>query len=152
MIGVLEPAQTPASHRRTPDAPARQVRRIPVTTPHSPGNARHWAEPFFAATPGLLDAALIALSELVTNVALHAPGSARVTITRTETGVEIAVADHHPGGIPQPIDQPDWTAEHQRGLVLLNAFAAAGVTVRHVRGWGKEVAILLAAEAPKEAN
>ena len=146
MIGVLEPAQTPASQRRTPDASARHVRRIPVTTPHSPANARHWAAALLAASPGLLDIALIALSEMVTNVALHAPGSARVTITRTETGVEIAVADHHPGGIPQPIDAPDWTAEHQRGLVLLNAFGVAGITVRTARGWGKEVAIVLATD------
>jgi anti-sigma regulatory factor (Ser/Thr protein kinase) len=146
VIGVLEPAPTPASQRRTPDVTTRHVRRIPVATAHSPANARHWAQPILAEAPALLDTALIALSELVTNVALHAPGSARVTITRTAVGVEIAVADHWPGGIPQPIGDPDWTSEHQRGLVLLNAFGASGVTVRHVAGWGKEVVIVLATE------
>lgn len=119
---------------------------MPRVTATSPRRARHWAEQFLADAPALLDTALVAISELVTNVALHAPGSARITITAVEHGVEIAVADHRPGGIPQPIDDPDWTSEHQRGLVLLNAFGAAGVTVRTARGWAKEVAIVLATE------
>lgn len=121
-------------------------RRIPHVTERSPRNARHWAAPLLAEAPALIDTALIALSELVTNVALHAPGSARITITAVEHGVEIAVADHRPGGVTLPIGAPDWTAEHQRGLVLLNAFGATGITVRTARGWAKEIAIVLVME------
>lgn len=125
------------------------IKRVTAT---SPRRARHWAQEVLATTPGLIDTALIAISELVTNVALYAPGSGRLTIRATDHGVEIAMADHRADGIPDPIDEPDWTAEHQRGLVLLKAFSASGITVRHARRWGKEVVVVLATDTPKEAD
>lgn len=124
----------------TIDAPA--VLEIRATGTGSPARARRWLAWVLevAAVPqDTIDAAVLAVSELVTNAVVHTD-SARILVSArvAEAGVRLVVHDDTPA--------PDWTAsggllaEHGRGLVIVHALAAeldittgqAGTTVTAV--------------------
>jgi anti-sigma regulatory factor (Ser/Thr protein kinase) len=111
------------------------VRHVPRVTPRSARTARTWA----AELVGDNDNVLLAISELVTNVTRYAPGPARLSLRQAEDGIEVAVADRTPGGIPDPVAPGEDGADHGWGLFLLAAMSVSGPVIRPWPGGGKEV-------------
>lgn len=70
----------------------------------------------------LVDAAQLAVSELVTNAVLHANTDIEVAVLGTDTGARIEVCDGHPG-LPTTRHYGDY-ATTGRGLGLVSALAA----------------------------
>ena len=70
----------------------------------------------------LIDAAQLAVSELVTNSVLHASTDVEVAVLATEAGARIEVCDEHPG-LPTARHYGDY-ATTGRGLGLVSALAA----------------------------
>ncbi|MFC4786930.1 response regulator [Nocardioides sp. MAHUQ-72] len=84
----------------------------------------------------ILDDALLVVSELATNAVTHAGSSCRIRLSLTDTSLRIDVTDAGEG-TPEP--QPSSsTAEHGRGLHLINALATAW-GLEEVPGQGKVV-------------
>src|SRR4051794_4793160 len=68
--------------------------------------------------------AQLLVSELATNVVLHARTRMRVTVRRCKHGMRVEVRDDVPARPPPP-REPDLLSVHGRGLVLVDALADA---------------------------
>ncbi|MFE3137921.1 ATP-binding protein [Streptomyces scopuliridis] len=94
---------------------------------HSCRRARQWARAALAdwshpAGGGIVDDALLVMSELVTNAVLHACGPIRAHLERRPDGsVHIAVDDGGPAASSRP---HELAGEHGRGLEVIAALAA----------------------------
>ena len=101
--------------------------------PHDATSVRE-ARRFIAATltewrlESLLDDALLVASELATNAITHADSAYRLRLSLNGSGLRVDVIDSG-DGTPEP-QPPSWTAEHGRGLLLVDALTTA---------WGLEV-------------
>ncbi|SNQ50278.1 Serine phosphatase RsbU, regulator of sigma subunit [Frankia canadensis] len=122
-------------------------------TPDSPRSARRFV---LEALRGrldddLLDSALLLVTELVTNVVVHAGTHATVDVRREGHGVRVGVADRHPvriGMARVKVDVPrpasafteeadfgtDGLREDGRGLALVDALATSWGTEHHRGG------------------
>lgn len=100
-----------------------------IQLPASPGSvavARRWVtdqvEPDlgaeFSATVGLL------VSELVTNVVLHARTRCELVLSRADGRLRVEVRDDSPR-LPAPAFQRDPTAQSGRGMQLVDSISAA---------------------------
>ncbi len=139
---VVTPRPAPA---RVAEPPATTDRSSfsPVSSTSACADARHWTvaqlERLGVGTPDARDDAEVIVSELVTNALQHGSPPVVVTLTATEDGVFVAVADA--GGPPYLFGSlsPDPAAVHGRGLAIVSTLAAAwGVRVRQP-GPGKTV-------------
>lgn len=112
----------------------------PAVTKSVPRMAREWAAKQLAelgATTDLIDAARLVISELVTNVALHAPGEADLSVGFEHGHLVITCADRGSNTLPQ-LDQADDGAEHGRGLAIVHSVCAQVWTRRRI-GAGKRI-------------
>ncbi|SDO87553.1 Serine phosphatase RsbU, regulator of sigma subunit [Streptomyces sp. cf386] len=146
------PAPAPAPEGARPRA-GRDIHPCPETrttlpgTPLSPGFARslvraaltEWATSGLPGTERvsdrLVDDAVVAVSELVTNAVVHAGTDVELTCRLEEdTGaLLVEVLDHHPSRAPRDgeVDAPYETPEYGRGLRLVSRLAESwGVTYR----------------------
>jgi DNA-binding NarL/FixJ family response regulator len=91
----------------------------------SPGAARRFAHATVDqwGRHDLLDAALLVVSELVTNAVTHAGSECRVRLQLSSSVLRIEVADIGSGS-PEP-QPPTMTEEHGRGLLLVSAMSSA---------------------------
>lgn len=147
-------------------APHPETRTILPGSPLSPGSARslvrgaltEWAA---SGQPGtellsdrLVDDAVVAVSELVTNAVVHAGTDLELTCRLEEdTGaLLVEVLDHHPSRAPRngELEAPYETPEYGRGLRLVSRLAESwGVTYRT---GAKTVWARLPAEDPMAAR
>ncbi|MEV6418297.1 ATP-binding protein [Streptomyces sp. NPDC051662] len=94
---------------------------------HSCRRARQWVRATLAdwshpAADGIVDDALLVMSELVTNAVLHACGPIRAHLERRPDGsVHIAVDDGGPAESSRP---HELAGDHGRGLDVISALAA----------------------------
>ncbi|MDX6198805.1 MAG: hypothetical protein QOJ79_1956 [Actinomycetota bacterium] len=86
---------------------------------------------------GLLDEALLLVTELVTNAVVHAGTEIELRIETSPDGVHVEVIDRSPGSLPVIRPAPAETREGGRGVFLLDAVATEWGT-RHFAG-GKSV-------------
>ncbi|MBK5307199.1 MAG: SpoIIE family protein phosphatase [Frankiaceae bacterium] len=86
---------------------------------------------------GLLDEALLLVTELVTNAIVHAGTDIELRIITSERGLRVEVVDRSPGSLPVIRPAPAETREGGRGVFLLDALATEWGT-RHF-GEGKSV-------------
>ncbi|MGW6907552.1 SpoIIE family protein phosphatase [Streptomyces sp. NPDC054940] len=127
--------------------PCPEARTTLPGTPLSPGSARslvraaltEWATSGLPGTERvsdrLVDDAVVAVSELVTNAVVHAGTDVELTCRLEEdTGaLLVEVLDHHPSRAPRDgeVDAPYETPEYGRGLRLVSRLAESwGVTYR----------------------
>ena len=96
----------------------------------------------------LIDAAQLAVSELVTNSVLHANTDIQVAVLPTEAGARIEVCDEHPG-VPTARHYGDY-ATTGRGLGLVSALAA-DFGIESKMPVGKRVWFTLTADAQDDA-
>lgn len=136
---------------RASDAPApgsvgAETRAILPGSPISPGSARtlvrnaltEWAASGLPGTEHLsarlVDDAVVAVSELVTNAVVHAGTDLELTCRLEDTGaLVVEVLDHHPSRAPRDgeVEAPYETPEYGRGLRLVSRLAESwGVTYR----------------------
>ncbi|MFJ8631349.1 SpoIIE family protein phosphatase [Streptomyces sp. NPDC093568] len=137
---------------RACDAPAHDTERAMTRTtlpgsPLSPGSARtlvrraltEWAASGLPGTEHLtdrlVDDAVVAVSELVTNAVVHAGTEVELTCRlEMDTGaLLVEVLDHHPSRAPRDgeLEAPYETPEYGRGLRLVSRLAESwGVTYR----------------------
>ncbi|MFJ7073222.1 SpoIIE family protein phosphatase [Streptomyces sp. NPDC098781] len=136
---------------RACDAPAQETGRAMTRTtlpgtPLSPGSARtlvrnaltEWAASGLPGTEHLsdrlVDDAVVAVSELVTNAVVHAGTDLELTCHLDDTGaLLVEVLDHHPSRAPRDgePETPYETPEYGRGLRLVSRLAESwGVTYR----------------------
>ncbi|ELS53125.1 SpoIIE family protein phosphatase [Streptomyces viridochromogenes] len=143
------PGPAPDPHPRvhpTPH-PHPETRTTLPGSPLSPGSARalvraaltEWAASGLPGTEHvsdrLVDDAVVAVSELVTNAVVHAGTEVELACRLEEdTGaLLVEVLDHHPSRAPRDaeLDAPYETPEHGRGLRLVSRLAESwGVTYR----------------------
>ncbi|MBT2675532.1 SpoIIE family protein phosphatase [Streptomyces sp. ISL-14] len=140
---VTRASGVPAHARGCPE-----TRTILPGSPLSPGSARtlvrttltDWAASGIPGTEHLtdrlVDDAVVAVSELVTNAVVHAGTDVELTCRLEEdTGaLVVEVLDHHPSRAPRDaeIEAPYETPEYGRGLRLVSRLAESwGVTYRH---------------------
>ncbi|WP_328881710.1 ATP-binding SpoIIE family protein phosphatase [Streptomyces sp. NBC_00299] len=136
---------------RASDAPAQggvgaETRTVLPGSPISPGSARtlvrnaltEWAASGLPGTEHLsarlVDDAVVAVSELVTNAVVHAGTDLELTCRLEDTGaLLVEVLDHHPSRAPRDgeVEAPYETPEYGRGLRLVSRLAESwGVTYR----------------------
>ncbi|QOV38391.1 SpoIIE family protein phosphatase [Streptomyces ferrugineus] len=136
---------------RACDAPARdgghaEARTTLPGSPLSPGSARtlvraaltDWAASGLPGTEHvtdrLVDDAVVAVSELVTNAVVHAGTEVELSCRLEEDGaLLVEVLDHHPSRAPRDgeLEAPYETPEYGRGLRLVSRLAESwGVTYR----------------------
>ncbi|MGW1608597.1 SpoIIE family protein phosphatase [Streptomyces sp. NPDC002285] len=136
---------------RASDAPApggvgAETRATLPGSPISPGSARtlvrnaltDWAASGLPGTEHLsarlVDDAVVAVSELVTNAVVHAGTDLELTCRLEDTGaLLVEVLDHHPSRAPRDgeAEAPYETPEYGRGLRLVSRLAESwGVTYR----------------------
>ncbi|MGF0171668.1 SpoIIE family protein phosphatase [Streptomyces sp. Marseille-Q5077] len=136
---------------RASDAPApggvgAETRATLPGSPISPGSARtlvrnaltEWAASGLPGTEHLsarlVDDAVVAVSELVTNAVVHAGTDLELTCRLEDTGaLLVEVLDHHPSRAPRDgeAEAPYETPEYGRGLRLVSRLAESwGVTYR----------------------
>ncbi len=98
----------------------------------APGNAREFVQDSAAIrTKSARDAAVLMVSELVTNAVLHGRPPIVIMIERDQSDVRVSVADDHPGRPTLQSPSPD--APGGRGLLVVDALASAwGVQTRVV--------------------
>lgn len=104
---------------------------FPTTTETAPRDAREFVRTRLASQGIDADTAELAVSELVTNVARHAPGESSINLTIRAAMIVLSVADTHP---ETPIDRhghADDDALSGRGLDILAAISL-GMTVRRL--------------------
>ena len=103
---------------------SREAWQLPPTARSVPQARRH-----VAATleqwhlDGLVDAACLLVSELVTNAVLHARTAMTLTVARDGDGVRVSVTDGSP--VPPALRRHSDTATTGRGLRLLDQLADA---------------------------
>lgn len=100
------------------------------TTPTSLRSLRRWVMARLEGHPEVCDDAVLAVSELATNVERHAPSWLTVDIVVLDDGVLLGVTDPVVDQLPQPrsvsIDEPSG-----RGLLVVSTLSSAwGVVVR----------------------
>ena len=119
MIAVVDTG-TPVALRRS----------ISKVTPRSPQTAREWTRTQLTGLGYDPDLAELAVSELLTNVARYAAGSALIALALTDDGIEVACFDTHPetAASVRPGSFDD-DAMSGRGLFILAALALDGVHV-----------------------
>jgi sigma-B regulation protein RsbU (phosphoserine phosphatase) len=86
---------------------------------------------------GLVDEALLLVTELVTNAVVHAGTEIELRIETSADGLRVEVIDRSPGSLPVMKPAPAETREGGRGVFLLDALATEWGT-RHFSG-GKSV-------------
>lgn len=114
--------------------------RYTTITEHAPRKARDWAAKQLAdlgAGPDTIEAARLIVSELVTNVALHAPDEADLTIGYEHGHAIITCADRGSTELPQ-LAEAAADAESGRGLAIVHALCTS-VWVRRRLGPGKRI-------------
>jgi phosphoserine phosphatase RsbU/P len=109
----------PADHR-SPAAARAAVREVVIEAGHN----------------DLLDEALLLTTELATNGVVHAGTDLDVDIAADERGVTVTVTDYRGGSIEASLVTPDVTAEHGRGLLLVDQFATSWGTTHDPTGKG----------------
>lgn len=114
----------------------------------SPGRARRVAREALVAAglPHLLDDALLVVTELVTNAAVHAGTAFELHIDTSPPGVRMEVTDHSPGAFPVLRSHADEEREDGRGLFLMDALATRWGTTHF--GTGKSVWFELERDPP----
>jgi sigma-B regulation protein RsbU (phosphoserine phosphatase) len=90
-----------------------------------------------AGLGGLLDEALLLVTELVTNAVVHAGTEIELHMQTAADGLRVEVVDRSPGSLPVIRPAPAETREGGRGVFLLDALASEWGT-RHFSG-GKSV-------------
>lgn len=134
-------------------SPSLHTARYDDVTAHAPRHARRWAADELAPhhlPDTVIDTALLVVSELVTNVYLHAPGSAELTLDPDPDGrmLILTCADRGEKGDIPPYDpdvhQPaaDDDSEHGRGLTMV-ARMSCGYFVRPRMSGGKRIVVLV---------
>lgn len=145
-IPVQRETVTRACDAPAPENGGAQTRTVLPGSPLSPGSARtlvraalsDWAA---SGVPGtehigerLLDDAVVAVSELVTNAVVHAGTEVELSCRLEEDGaLLVEVLDHHPSRAPRDgeLEAPYETPEYGRGLRLVSRLAESwGVTYR----------------------
>lgn len=110
---------------------------------HSAREARHWTTEQLTdlhIPADTIDAAALIVSELLANVALHAPGEAQITLHPDGGLLAISCADRG----PLPVDfTPRDDDEHGRGLLLVDALCHDRRFTRHRASGGKRIIVLL---------
>lgn len=109
--------------------------------PQAPGRARDFIgnSSAFITEPSR-DSATLMVSELVTNAMLHGRPPIVLTLERLRCGVQISVADDHPGG--PVLRPPSRKAVSGRGMLVVDALADSwGVRRRPI---GKSIWIRIA--------
>lgn len=112
---ALRPLRESWTVWRVPEA-VRHARRFTRRT------LRSWG------VPGEADAALLVVSELVTNALVHTDGQVRLDLTLINNRFRIAVADNSPRTPIKPTSI-GWEATGGRGILLVEAMSAAWGTV-----------------------
>jgi signal transduction histidine kinase len=82
-----------------------------------------------------IPAASLVVSELVTNAVIHAGTDIELTVSEHRRAIRIAVRDH---GAELPVERRDASAEHGRGLTIVDGLATAWGVLPHADG-GKVV-------------
>jgi anti-sigma regulatory factor (Ser/Thr protein kinase) len=108
-----------------------------IATPETAAVARAFVQQHAPAS--IAEAAVLAASELVGNVARHAPGPARLVLTIRASVIVLSVSDAHPE-IPVMLPAPDasdveWPLDTEggRGLAIICAMGAV-LAARRVAG------------------
>ncbi|MFF3062668.1 ATP-binding protein [Streptomyces sp. NPDC057909] len=132
-------------------------RRYGCRLPHggqTPAVARHTARAVlirWGVSPGLLDDALLVVSELVTNSVIHAlpPVTLHLGMTCGPAGVpswvHVGVTDDGPAFAPDPVTAWRGAGERGRDTALVSALATDTGTTRHPGGPVSHWATLTAA-------
>jgi anti-sigma regulatory factor (Ser/Thr protein kinase) len=96
-----------------------------------------------------VEAAQLVVSELVTNVVLHAADSPTISLDLQliDGAVRVLVSDTGPGEPERSVHSESWHAETGRGVWLVDAFAERWGTETHGRD-GKTVWCELSIESP----
>jgi anti-sigma regulatory factor (Ser/Thr protein kinase) len=108
----------------TLDAATAYALEIRTSDAGSPYRARHWLAWLLEigrVTQDVIDSAVLAASELVTNALMHAGGRVLVSAQVTEAGVRLVVHDDAPA--TEWHEPEGGLAEHGRGLILVRALA-----------------------------
>ena len=108
---------------------------------HAPHEARDWAAKELAelgAGPDTIEAARLIVSELVTNVALHAPDEADLTIGYEHGHAIITCADRGSTELPQ-LAEAAADAESGRGLAIVHSLCTSVWVRRRMTGPGKRI-------------
>ncbi|MEU0969321.1 SpoIIE family protein phosphatase [Streptomyces sp. NPDC005917] len=103
------------------------VWRVPEAARHARRFSRRILRSW-AVTDDLMDAALLVVSELVTNALIHTDGPVRLDLTLVDHRLRIAVADASPRSPVKP-SNIGWEATGGRGILLVEAMSAAWGTV-----------------------
>lgn len=109
----------------TLDAAPAYALEIRTSDAGSPHRARHWLTWLLEigrVAQDVIDAAVLAASELVSNAAVHAGGRVLVSAQVTDAGVRLIVHDDAPA-VDWREPQDDM-AEDGRGLIIVRALAA----------------------------
>ena len=89
-----------------------------------------------AGQADLIDEALLLTTELSTNGVVHAGTDLDVDVVADDRGVTVTVTDYRGGPIEANLLTPDETAEHGRGLLLVDQFATSWGTTHDPTGKG----------------
>ncbi|MFD5145502.1 ATP-binding protein [Streptomyces sp. NPDC058401] len=148
------PERPAAPESPSAPAPAARVRGFgrwaaeptPATVPLIRSRVRSVLDGWAVAAE-IADLLLLAVSELVGNVVLHAAGAGRLRVGISLRGgwLLLEVADGAPSlpRLPHPRDEPDQDAEHGRGLLIVHLMAAEAGGRLSVRAdeFGKSVRV-----------
>ncbi|MFF0780094.1 SpoIIE family protein phosphatase [Streptomyces sp. NPDC003720] len=103
------------------------VWRVPEAVRHARRFTRRTLRTW-GVSPDTLDAALLVVSELVTNALVHTGGPVRLDLSLVNHRLRLAVADTSPRSPVQPTSI-GWEATGGRGILLVEAVSAAWGTV-----------------------
>ncbi|MER7186087.1 ATP-binding SpoIIE family protein phosphatase, partial [Streptomyces hyaluromycini] len=103
------------------------VWRVPEAARHARRFSRRVLRSWGVTDEGM-DAALLVVSELVTNALIHTDGPVRLDLTLVDHRLRIAVADASPRSPVKPTNI-GWEATGGRGILLVEAVSAAWGTV-----------------------
>jgi len=134
---VQEPIRTVPALRREGAIVPSELTLEPVAS--APQTARHWVERELESRrrTDLADAAILGVSELVTNAVLHVRSSIVVRLVDVDTRIRIEVYDHAPRPTEgQPVVHPLGTDNDStigRGLQIVDSISHAwGVSYEHL--------------------
>lgn len=119
-------------------------------TPASAGKARRWSEERAerAGVGAVSDTLGLLVSELVSNVVLHARTPCDLSISRVGSRLHVEVRDGS-SRLPRPVGQPDPFALSGRGMVLIDALSESH-GAEPLDGGGKKVWFELALPGSEE--
>lgn len=106
----------------TPPVYALEIARADGTSPRRARRWLSWVLELATVPQSTIDAAVLAVSELVTNSALHVGGRVLVSAEVTPAGLRLTV--HDTGRDAWPTVPGDPFGEHGRGLFIVAALAA----------------------------